>query len=59
MSIDSRPDEYYGTRFPSCPLASGSAGERVRVRGSLIELILGRDSPQTKMSQHHSKPPSP
>ena len=57
MSIDSRPDEYDGPRFPSCPLASGSAGERVR--GSLIELILGRDSPQTKMSQHHSKPPSP
>ena len=69
MSIDyrpageSRPAKYDGARFLSCPPAPALSSKRkqvgVRVRGPSVKLILGRESPQTKVTQHHSKPPSP
>ena len=52
MSIDSRPAEYVSTRLAR-PLSTGlsskrkQVGERVRVRGPSVELILGRESHQT------------
>ena len=39
---DSRPAEYNSARFPASPLSPGLVGERVRVRGLAVELILGR-----------------
>ena len=48
MSTDARQRKYVRARFLSCPLAPGFVGERVRVRGPLVELILHRESHQTR-----------